>query len=123
MHELSIAEELVRVIGMELRGQPDARLTSVLVRVGALRLIEPTTLEHCFAAATCDSPLSGARLRIEQVAASARCRQCDAEFVVEQRWFECPRCGGTDSELLHGDELQLESLEIETEVANGAAIG
>ena len=39
MHELSIAEELVRAIREELRSHPNARLKSALVRVGVLRLI------------------------------------------------------------------------------------
>jgi len=117
MHELSIAEELVRTIREELRHHPHARLKSALVRIGMLRLIEPTTLEHCFEAATLDSPLSGVTLRIEQTEASARCRKCGTKFAVEDRWFECPRCGETNSELLEGDELQLVSLDIETAAA------
>jgi hydrogenase nickel incorporation protein HypA/HybF len=123
MHELSIAEELVRTIREELRRHPNARLKSALVRVGVLRLIEPSTLEHCFEAATWDSSLAGAQLHVEQVAASARCRKCDMEFAVEHHWFECPRCGETGSVLVRGDELQLVSLEIEREMATVSAIG
>lgn len=122
MHELSIAEELVRVIREELRIHPNARLKTALVRAGSLRLIEPMTLECCFEAAIWESPLAGARLRIEQVEASARCCHCDIEFPVEHNWFECPQCGETGSELLYGNELQLVSLEIEKEMANAYAI-
>lgn len=122
MHELSIAEELVQAIREELQRHPHAHLKSALVRVGVLRLIEPTTLERCFEAATWDSPLAGAQLHVEQVPASARCRKCHAEFAVEHHWFECPHCGETGSELVGGDELQLVSLEIENEMANAAAI-
>ena len=123
MHELSIAEDLVRAIGGELRRYPNTRLKSALVRVGALRLIEPTTLERCFEAAVSDSPLAGAQLRVEQVKASARCRKCCLEFAVEDRWFECPRCGETGSELLRGDELQLVSLELENETNEIESVG
>jgi hydrogenase nickel incorporation protein HypA/HybF len=122
MHELSIAEELVRVIREELRIHPNARLKTALVRVGVLRLIEPATLEFCFEAAARDTRLAGARLKVEQVEASARCCECDREFPVEHNWFECPQCGETGSELLHGNELQLVSLEIEKEMANAYAI-
>ncbi len=122
MHELSIAEELVRVIREELRAHPNARLKGVLVRVGALRLIEPMTLECCFEAAAWDAPLTGARLSVEQVLASARCRKCNLEFPVEHNWFECPQCGETGSELLQGNELELVSLEIEEQMADAYAI-
>lgn len=120
MHELSIAEELVLVIRAELRAYPHTQLKTALVRVGVLRLIEPETLECCFEAATCDTSFAGARLSIEQVAASARCRACDLEFAVEQQWFECPQCGAIGAELLRGDELQLVNLEIEHETAGAA---
>jgi len=113
MHELSIVEELVRAIREELSRRPQARLKSVLVRVGTLRLIEPATLQCCFEAATADTPLAGAQLRLEPVEARARCRACRLEFAVKDQWFECPHCGDTGSELLRGDELQLVSLEIE----------
>ena len=123
MQELSIAEELVRVIREELRAYPNARLKSALVRVGVLRLIEPTSLECCFEAAAWDAPVAGARLRSEQVKASARCRQCSHEFAVEQNLFECPQCGAIGAELLQGNELQLVSLEFETEMAKASANG
>ena len=117
MHELSIAEELVRVIRAEIRAYPNALLKSARVRVGTLRLIEPAILECCFEAAIWDSPLTGARLHIEQVAASARCRTCGLEFALEDRWFECPQCDTIGAELLCGDELQLVNLEIVQETA------
>ncbi|HTS17754.1 MAG TPA: hydrogenase maturation nickel metallochaperone HypA [Verrucomicrobiae bacterium] len=115
MHELSIAEELVRVIREELRAHRGTRLKTAHLRLGALRLVEPTTLEFCFQAAIRDTPLMGAELGIESVEAVARCRQCRREFGVEEKWFECPQCGSSDAELLRGDELQLTSLDIEPE--------
>jgi len=121
MHELSIAENLVRVIREELRAHPNARLKTAVVRVGGLRLIEPLTLEYCFQAAVADSPLAGAQLRVERVEASARCGKCGLEFTVEHNWFECPQCGETGAELLRGDELQLVSVELEREMAAATA--
>jgi hydrogenase nickel incorporation protein HypA/HybF len=117
MHELSIAEELVRLIRQELRAHPEARLKSAHVSMGALRQVEPTTLQFCFEATIRDTPLAGAQLCIEPVEAAARCRQCGLEFTVEDKWFECPRCAAVDAELLRGDELLLASLDIEAPTA------
>jgi hydrogenase nickel incorporation protein HypA/HybF len=113
MHELSIAEELVRMIREELRAHPEARLKAAHVCLGALRQVEPATLEFCFQATLRDSPLAGAQLCIEPIKAAARCRQCGLEFTVEDKWFECPRCAASGAELLRGDELLLASLDIE----------
>jgi hydrogenase nickel incorporation protein HypA/HybF len=113
MHEVSIAEELANVIRNELRVHPEARVTTAYVRVGALRLIEPVMLEFCFEVLTRNTPLAGARLCIERVEAAARCRKCSLEFAVEDKWFECPRCGEGDGDLVRGDDLLLVGLDIE----------
>ena len=113
MHELSIAEELVRMIQRELRTYPERRLKTAHVWLGVLRQVDPTTLQFCFEAILRDTPLAGAQLCIEPVEAAARCRQCGLEFRVEDKWFECPRCAAVDAELLRGDELLLASLDLE----------
>ena len=116
MHELSIAQELVRLIQKELSAHPGTRLKSAHVSLGALRQVEPTTLQFCFEAAVRDTPLAGAQLCIEPVEPAARCKQCGSEFKVEDKWFECPRCAAVDSELLRGDELLLASLDVVSRV-------
>ena len=103
------------------RAHGEARLKTAHVSLGALRQVEPTTLQFCFEATVRDTPLAGAQLRIEPVEAAARCRQCGLEFRVEDKWFECPRCAAVDAELLRGDELLLASLDIEAPTAEGYA--
>jgi len=119
MHEMSIIESLVEAVQQELRAYPAAAVLAVRVRVGALRQVVPESLELCFAAATRDTPLAGARLELEQVAATARCPQCRHEFAVEERWFECPKCQSVGGELLTGQELNLINIELEE---TGAAV-
>ena len=113
MHEMSITEALLETVRHELRAHPDGRVRAVRVRVGRLRLVEPSMLEFCYAAAVRDTPLADARLEVEQVEASARCDVCSLEFPVEESWLECPRCRSARARLLRGDELLLTSLEIE----------
>lgn len=122
MHEMSIVESLLDAIRQELRERPAARLETVRVRVGALRQVVPEMLEFCYQAATADTPFAGSRLMLETVPASARCRPCSLEFAVGDRWFECPRCGSTDADLVRGDELLLLSLEL-TEPQPVEAVG
>jgi len=114
MHEMSIVEALLGTIRDELRRHPGARVQTVRVRIGALRLVEPAVLQFSYQAAVRDTtPLADSRLEIQQVEASARCDVCSLEFPVEESWFECPRCRSAHARLLKGDELLLTSLEIE----------
>ncbi len=117
MHEVSIVEALLDAVQRELRAHPKARIQTVRVRVGALRQVEPQAMTFCFDAATRDTALAGARLALESVPGRARCRDCDAEFAVTENWFVCPRCQRAGGELLHGQELDLMSIELEESVA------
>jgi hydrogenase nickel incorporation protein HypA/HybF len=106
MHEMSIVEALLDAVQLAAHEHSDGRVLAVHVRVGGLRLVVPETLKFCYEAATRDTVLAGSRLEIEAVPATARCRECRAEFVVEENWFECPRCQSAGAELLTGQELQ-----------------
>jgi hydrogenase nickel incorporation protein HypA/HybF len=112
MHEMSIVEGLLDVIRQEAAAHPDSLVTVVKVRVGALRLVEPATLQFCFRAATLDTDLAATELMIESVPAAARCQSCRCEFPVEEAWFECPSCHATSADLLSGNELELAELEL-----------
>jgi hydrogenase nickel incorporation protein HypA/HybF len=106
MHEMSIIEALLEQIRQET--QPGTCVRTVRMRVGKLRQAAPEMLAFCYTAVVRD----GSRLEIEEVPAEARCRCCSLTFAVEDHWFECPRCRATGADLLHGDELQLLSLEL-----------
>ena len=108
MHEMSIVEALLESVEQQLASYPGARATTLTVRIGALRLVEPATLRFCFQTVAPD-----VRLEIEEVAASARCCDCQKTFSIEENWFQCPHCQSVNGQILTGNELQLVSLEIE----------
>ena len=122
MHELAIAEELVNAVRQELVTHPGAQVRAVKVRVGALRLVQVESLRVCFLAAARDTRLAGSRLDVEAVRARGRCRECGAEFPIEEQWFTCPRCDAVDAEMLAGGELQLTGIEL-VEPAPGCCVG
>ena len=112
MHEMSIVEALLVAVRQELSAHPGARVQTVRIRVGALRLVVPEMMQTCFAAATRDTDLAGTSLEIESLPAIARCADCRVEFPVEEDWFQCPHCQTTSAELLTGRELDLMSIEL-----------
>ena len=109
---MSIVEALIEQIRHETRGYPAKRVSVIRLRIGALRQVVPETLTFCFAAATRDTDLAGATLDLESVPARVRCRQCRAEFVVADNWFQCPDCTAADGDLLTGNELDLTGIDL-----------
>lgn len=110
MHELSIAEAIVAIAERHAQGRT---VTKVEVRVGHLRQVVPAALELAFELVAKGTGLDGAELELEDVPARGRCRDCGAETTMSGFPLACSACGGLDLELLAGEELQVESLELE----------
>jgi hydrogenase nickel incorporation protein HypA/HybF len=114
MHELSIADAIARIAA---RHAGDRRVSVVEVRVGHLRQVVPDSLEFAFGIVSRETVCEGARLEWELVPARLRCAACDREWEVEVAAFRCPGCRGADVAVLSGEELEVESIEVETEAA------
>ena len=114
MHELSIAESVVRIAVENARGQ---RVARVELRVGHLRQVVPSALEFAFELVAQGTEAEGAELALAEVPIVAHCRRCGAEEELAGFPLMCPACGGTDLKLLRGEELLVDALELEDEMA------
>jgi hydrogenase nickel incorporation protein HypA/HybF len=114
MHELSIASA---VVDTAVRHAAGRRVTVVSVRFGRLRQVVPEALEFAFGIVARETLCDGARLDWEVVPARLRCDACDRKWEIELPAFRCPSCGSGDLDVLSGEELEVESIEVEGEVA------
>lgn len=55
----------------------------------------------------------GATLEFKRVPMTARCRDCHNEFTPDEFDWSCPKCKGSSLEIIAGDELRIESIEVE----------
>ena len=110
MHELSIADSVVRIADHQADGR---RVTKVWIKVGHLRQVVPSALSFSFGLVAEGTPVEGAELEIEEVPAVALCRKCAVESRIASFPMQCRECGGFDLEVLSGEELLVESLELE----------
>jgi hydrogenase nickel incorporation protein HypA/HybF len=113
MHELSIAEAIVGIASAHAAGRPVAR---VEIKVGHLRQVVPSALTFAFELVAQGTVLEGAELAIEAVPAAGRCRDCGAESALTGFPLQCSACGGLDLEVLRGEELLVDALELEEAV-------
>lgn len=120
MHELSIAEAIADIATRHAAGR---RVVKVEVRVGHLRQVIPDSLDFAFGLITQGTALDGAELVVEHVPAAGRCRDCGAESVMEDFPLCCARCGGLDLEVLAGEELLVDALELEEELVTNERVG
>ncbi|MBV9918706.1 MAG: hydrogenase maturation nickel metallochaperone HypA [Solirubrobacterales bacterium] len=123
MHELSIAQAVVQIVSDHAAGR---RVEKVELRVGHLRQVVPAALEFAFELLASGSLLDGAELVIEDVPARGCCRECGTETVMSAFPLQCSDCRGFDLELLAGEELLVEAIELagdEEMTIEGAAYG
>jgi hydrogenase nickel incorporation protein HypA/HybF len=118
MHELSLAESVVAIASRHAAGRPVAR---VELKVGHLRQVVPSALEFAFELVAQGTVVEGAELVLEEVPAAGRCRRCGAESELPGFPLACAACGSVDVELLRGEELLVEALELEEAMNGGAA--
>ncbi len=110
MHELSIAESVVQIASRHANGR---RVTRVQLKIGHLRQVVPSALAFGFELVAEGTPVEGAKLEIEDVPATGSCRDCGAESRLDGFPLQCGVCGGFDLEIVEGEELYVESLELE----------
>ena len=111
MHELALARAILTTAVDRAEGR---RLRSVEVTVGALRQVVPSSLAFNFEVLARAAGCEGATLEQHLEPALLRC-SCGAEWELEEPSFLCPRCGGEQAEVIAGEELRVESIEVEEE--------
>lgn len=122
MHELSIAQELLRLCQQRLpAGQC---LGTVRIDVGELAAVEPELLQFAWQAVTAGTPHAAAALAIRWHPARQHCGACGE--VAERQpgsWLRlCPRCQ-LPLQVVGGDELDLVEVVPVAAAATGASAG
>ena len=115
MHELSFAQSIVDIIH---RSVPEDELEDVRIvrlKIGTLSGIVADSLDFCFSAISAETPLARARLEIEQIPFTVLCNSCRKSFVNDIGYVVCPDCGGVETTIVAGRELQLTEIELGTE--------
>lgn len=110
MHEVGIAEELLRQVLAAARGM--RAVTEVTVDLGVLQWVDPDALRQGFTAVSEGTLAQGARLDLREVPPRAVCGACGAEYVPEELGiYVCPACGAAEPEFVEGNDIVLVSLE------------
>jgi hydrogenase nickel incorporation protein HypA/HybF len=109
MHELSISRAIVDTAARYADGR---RVVLVSVKIGALRQVVPESLAFYFQIVSRGTVCEGALLEPRLAQARLRCA-CGEEWELEKPSFRCPRCGDGQVSVLDGDQLSVDSIEVE----------
>jgi len=113
MHELSITQSMVDLVLDEARKAEAARVKKISLVIGEMSGIVDDCVQFYFELISKDTIASEATLSFKKVPVEAHCRNCGEVFTPEEFDWSCPRCHNTSIEIKTGNELYVESIEVE----------
>jgi hydrogenase nickel incorporation protein HypA/HybF len=113
MHEISIMQSTLEAAIETAQRAAATHILGLRVRVGVMTGVAPDALQFAFEVLRDGTMAAGASLEIESVPARRWCPVCQVEFEANDWRQACSVCGRLGSELRHGMELELASVEVE----------
>lgn len=111
MHEVSLIENVIEIVMAEMPKHGITKVENITLRIGQMSMVMSDALIFAFEVLSKGTPLENATLSIESVPTEGRCRGCGEEFIIKDWPTDCPKCGGTDIELISGKELEIAEFE------------
>ena len=113
MHEMSLAEGILRVAEEAAPREGFTRVQVIRVEVGRLAGVEVEALRFCFDVVVRDSLAEGARLDIVDSPGCGWCIDCSTEVGIDALYDPCPQCGGYRVQATGGLEMRVVDLQVE----------
>lgn len=113
MHEMSLADGVLRLIEDSAKANNFSRVKTVWLEIGELAGVDAEAMRFCFDAVVKGTLADGARLEIVTTEGKGRCFACGKTVAIQLRYDPCPLCGGCPVEPTGGMEMRVKELEVE----------
>ena len=113
MHELAVTQRVLDIALEKAKEAHANRITIINLVIGEMSSIVDDCLQFYFDFLSEDSIASDAKLSFKRVPIQMRCRQCGHSFTLNSPPWECPQCNQWDVEVQTGQELYIDSIEVE----------
>src|SRR5512139_502776 len=113
VHELAVAQALVDQVDTVIDQHRAHGASLIRVRIGPLAGVVPELLASAFPLAAAGRRMQDAELEFARAPIKVRCQTCGAETEAAMNRLICGNCGDWHTQVISGDELLLESVELE----------
>lgn len=113
MHEIGIAQNILDVVETQARSRPEAAFRAVGIRIGEFSSVNRDALDFAFSVLTRDTAFANVKLEVEWCPRRECCADCGTVFAGGNELSPCLNCGGRNTSLTGGDELDIAYLEVE----------
>lgn len=111
MHELSITEEMLKLVQEQSAKAGISKVEKINMVVGELTGFVNDSIQFYFDIMSKDTVAENAQLVFKKIPGRLQCRNCKSTFELKFFDYICPNCEGTSMKLIAGNELLVESIE------------
>ncbi len=113
MHEYSIVQALLNQCE-EIAEENNAKtVTKVVAKIGVMSGVETQLLQTAFDTFKEETICDGAEFIIYQQKLKLQCKECNAEFEVDEVRYYCTHCESLKVKVIDGEDMFLMSVEME----------
>ncbi len=113
MHEVGIAQEVLKIIEASAAEQGDGRIRKLRLKIGEFSGVEAEALRFALEVCSAGTRAEGMSVEIEKTPALAGCRDCSETWDFSLAHRACPACGSSTIDLVAGHDLAVESFEMD----------
>lgn len=113
MHEASIAQNLLEIILDKARECKANKITLIKLKIGDFAGINQDSLRFVFENYSKGTLAEEAFLKITPIPLLGKCRKCNETFKIKKDEFKCSKCGSVEVDIISGEDLYVENIEIE----------
>jgi len=115
MHELAICQALMDQVDQIALEQQATEVVKIVLQIGPLSGVEAHLLEQAFPLASAGTLAERSVLEIKPQAIEVECSKCGQCTPAKPNLLVCGACGDWKTRLISGDEMLLESVELNCE--------
>lgn len=113
MHELAVTQSILDIVVTHAQQAGAQRITRINLVIGQLASVLDDSVQFYWDIISADTVAHGAQLQFERISTEFRCLACQHTFKPTPTTFACPQCLSPQVRIHHGEELRVESIEIE----------
>ena len=113
MHELSLAQNIIETIELNVPKDELSNVRQVILKVGEFSGVVADSLKFSYEVITTGTEIQNSELKIENIPFSLKCNSCGSITTNSFGLRECAECSVTDTEVLTGEELVISEIVLE----------
>lgn len=112
MHELAIAQNILKTVQNNIQGKPVKKVTKIYTSIGVLSGVEKDALQYAFQLIPKEQPFQKVKLIIQETPLTVYCIHCQEETIITNNFIlKCSKCGQLSKQITKGKELNIDKIE------------